>query len=121
MKNKKEKQNSSNVITWSSITDITTSIDTSCIFTSTDSIDFSIDTTSNCIVTYDTNSSSSLFIYNDPYQELEETKQQQEKEEELRKENSCLKEAWNEYQLILKLLEENECDKFVEKRYGMKK
>lgn len=86
--------------------------------TSSTSIDYTIDATSNCIVTY---SGNTFFTHNDPYQELEETKQQQEKEEELREENLCLQEAWDEYQLILKLLEENECDKFVEKRYGMNK
>ncbi len=106
-------QDSYDLITF---TNITTSVDTSCIFTITDS---------NFNYTIDNNTSDWIFIdnssFSSPYQELEEAKLQQEKEEELRKENSCLQEAWNEYQLILKLLEDNECDKFVEKRYGMKK
>lgn len=112
MENKKN-QASSDLIT---LTNITTSVDTSCLFTITDStFNYTLDT-SNYIFTDGTTFST----YNAPYQELEEVKQQQEKEEELRKENSCLQEAWDEYQLILKLLEENECDKFVEERYGMK-
>jgi len=108
-------QVSSDLITF---TNITTSADTSSIFTITDA-NFNY-TTDNWVFIDDSSFSSSV-IYTSPYQELEEAKQQQETEEELRKENSCLQEAWNEYQLILKLLEENECDKFVEKRYGMKK
>lgn len=122
MENQKN-QDSSNAITFADIT-----ISSSSLFTMVDTtivssnIDFTIDTTSNSyIFTYDDNNSTAFTSYNDPYRELEESKQQQEKEEELRKENSCLQEAWNEYQLILKLLEENECDKFVEKRYGVKK
>lgn len=107
-------QASSDLITF---TNITTSVDTSCIFTTIDSsVNYTID--SNSYIFLD---NSGTFSWSDPYSEIEDVKQQQEKEEELRKENSCLQEAWNEYQLILKLLEENECDKFVEKRYGMKK
>lgn len=118
MENEKN-QASSDLITF---TNITTSTDASCIFTITDSsFNYSIDNNSNDWVFIDDSSFSSSIIYTSPYHELEEAKQQQEKEEELRKENSCLQEVWNEYQLILKLLEENECDKFVEKRYGMKK
>lgn len=116
MENKKN-QASSDLITFTNITNITTSVDTSCIFTTSDSsFNYTID--SNSYIVLD---NSGTFSWGDPYSEIEDVKQQQEKEEELRKENSCLQEAWNEYQLILKLLEENECDKFVEKRYGMKK
>lgn len=82
---------------------------------SNNSINYTVD--SNDWIFVDDGSSTDV-IYTNPYQELEEAKQQ---EEELRKENSCLQDAWDEYQLILKLLEDNECDKYVEKRYGMKK
>lgn len=111
-----EKNQDSSYITFIdySVTDTST-----CSITSNTSVNYSINTT-DCVFINDSSISTSI-IYTDPYRELEETKQQQEKEEELREENSCLQEAWNEYQLILKLLEENECDKFVEKRYGMNK
>lgn len=116
MENKKEQDNPY-ITTLTSITTDNTIVGSG-VFTITDStFNYTLDTTSNYIFT----DGSTFSTYNDPYQELEETKQQQEKEEELRKENSCLQEAWNEYQLILKLLEDNECDKFVEERYGMKK
>ncbi len=116
MKNK-EKQDSSYItftdcIITDSSTSIITVLDTSC-------VNYTVNT--NDWVFIDDDSFSTSIIYTDPYQELEETKQQQEKEEELREENSCLQEAWSEYQLILKLLEENECDKFLEERYGMNK
>lgn len=113
-----EKNQDSSYITF---IDCSTTDSSTCLITSSASINYSINTN------YNINTNDWVFtdgtggVYIDPYQELEETKQQQEKEEELRKENSCLQEAWNEYQLILKLLEENECDKFVEKRYGMNK
>ena len=98
------------------ITNITTAVDTSCIFTTNDSsFNYTID--SNSYIFLD---NSGTFSWSDPYSEIEDVKQQQEKEEELRNENSCLQEAWDEYQLILKLLEENECDKYLEKKYGMK-
>ena len=113
MENEKEEQNNS------CITTISTAIDSS-VFIMTDwnysDVVYPQNTSSNYVLVSD---GSDVFTYT-PYAELEETRQQQEKEEELRKENSCLQEAWDEYQLILKLLEENECDKFVEKRYGIK-
>ncbi len=114
MKNK-EKQDDPLITTFSD----TITID-SCTFTGTNTgvINYTVDTNSTWILASD---GTDFFTYNDPYQEFEKTKQQQEKEEELREENSCLQEAWNEYQLILKLLEENECDKFLEERYGMNK
>ena len=121
MKNKKDKEEKQDnryvtfIDTTTSSSDLCTIVDSAATNTGVNFISDTI--SSNCVVTYN---SSDLFIYNDPYQELEETKQQQEKEEELRKENSCLRNAWEEYQLILKLLEENECDKYVEKKYGMK-
>ncbi len=119
MKNE-EKQDSSYITTFTNVTTVDSSTFT--IADSSSSIDYTIDNsvsdwifTDNIFI-----GSSGTVIYTDPYQELEEAKQQQEKEEELRKENVCLQKAWDEYQLILKLLEENECDKFLEERYGMK-
>jgi len=110
MKNEKEQDNP-DIITF---TDITTSVDTSCIFTTSDSsLNYTID--SNSYIFLDNNGT---FSYSNPYSEI---KQQQQEEEELREENPCLQKAWDEYQLILKLLEENECDKYLEKKYGMKK
>lgn len=105
----------------------TSTYDVSSISMATSTMTVSTHTTNSSInYTVDSNSyifvdGSGTFSYSDPYSEIEEIKQQQEKEEELRKENSCLQNAWDEYQLILKLLEENECDKFVEKRYGIEK
>lgn len=122
MENQKNQDDSyitASAISSDTITFTNNTIASSGLFTITDStstFNYTLDTTSNYIFT-----DSTFSTYNDPYRELEESKQQQEKEEELRKENSCLQEAWNEYQLILKLLEDNECDKYVEKRYGMKK
>ncbi|KKM07561.1 hypothetical protein LCGC14_1732740 [marine sediment metagenome] len=119
MKNKKDKEEKQDnryvtfIDTTTSSSDLCTIVDSAATNTGVNFISDTI--SSNCVVTYN---SSDLFIYNDPYQELEETKQQQEKEEELRKENSCLRNAWEEYQLILKLLEENECDKYGVKKYG---
>jgi len=117
---KKEKQHELCIGTTTTTYDISTISTTTSTMTipahTHTSINYSVD--SNNYVFVD---SSGTFSYADPYSEIEEIKQQQEKEEELRKENSCLQTAWDEYQLILKLLEENECDKFVEKRYGMEK
>ena len=117
---KKEKQDDLYIGTTTATYDVST--------ITTASSTMSVSTNTNTSITYTVDSNSYMFIdnngifsYDDPYSEIEEIKQQQEKEEELRKENSCLQTAWDEYQLILKLLEENECDKFVEKRYGMKK
>ena len=46
----------------------------------------------------------------------------EDKETTLRKEHPVLQEAWDEYQLLLKLLEDQECDKYAEDRYrGFKK
>jgi len=53
----------------------------------------------------------------DPFAELENIKVQQEKEEEMRHQNPVLKEAYEQYQLILKLVEDEEIDKSAEKRY----
>ena len=55
--------------------------------------------------------------YPDPYHELELINQKIEKEEKLRLENNSLKEAWDHYQLILRLVEEEECDKYIKKQY----
>jgi len=112
---KNEKEDSSYITT---ITDFTTTTSSSdyiiTVPTSANNID-----TANCVIVSNDND---LYTYSiDPYLEAEEIKQQQEKEEELREENPCLQKAWNEYQLILKLLEENECDKFLEKKYGINK
>lgn len=116
MKNKEKQDSSYITFTDCTVTDSSTFTitvpDASC-------VNYTVDI-SDWVFINDSSFSTSV-IYTDPYQELEETKQQQEKEEELREENPCLQEAWSEYQLILKLLEENECDKFLEKRYGMNK
>lgn len=55
--------------------------------------------------------------YSDPYHELELINQKTEKEEKMRSENNSLKEAWDHYQLILRLVEEEECDKYLKEQY----
>ena len=88
MKNQKNQDDSyitTSTISLTTITSTDNTIVNSGLFTITDStLNYTLDTTSNYIFR-DGNFTS----YNDPYQELEEAKQQQEKEEELRKENSC--------------------------------
>lgn len=60
--------------------------------------------------------SSDTFEICDPYSELLELQTQIEQEEELREECPALKEAWEQYQLIKKLVENKECDKYTETR-----
>lgn len=55
-------------------------------------------------------------IFSDPYTELEELRQEQEDDEKLREEYSCLQEAYDQYLLIKKLLQDEECDKYFEDR-----
>ena len=62
-------------------------------------------------------SNSDIFEFNDPYSELEELKLEKEKEEEMRKEYPSLQEAYDNYQLVKKLVEDTEFDKSFEKRY----
>lgn len=57
---------------------------------------------------------SSQTTFNDPYAEIEEFKQEQEAEEKLREENPSLQEAYEQYQLIKKLVQDEECDKFFD-------
>ena len=53
----------------------------------------------------------------DPFEELEKFRQEKEKEEALREEYPSLQEAYDDYQLIKKLVEDTEFDKTFEKRY----
>ncbi len=94
---------------------IQTTAITDCSLTTTD-----CSTSTVSYTTYNTNDlflisdGSSNLIYNDPYAELEEFKQEQEAEEKLREENPSLQEAYEEYQLIKKLVQDEECDKFFD-------
>lgn len=54
---------------------------------------------------------------NDPYAQLEEYELKKERDEHLRNKHPALREAYEEYQLIKKLVEDNELDDNFEKRY----
>ncbi len=58
--------------------------------------------------------SDSTFTWTD---ELSDIKKEQAEEEELRKEYQSLQDAWDHYQLIKKLLQEEESDKYLEEKY----
>lgn len=114
-KNKKKEENP-----WEGVTDkyfgfdesstyIQTTGTTSCTLTTTD-----CSTTSIPCTTLWSGSSMGTFTYNDPYAELEEFKQEKEDEEKLRKENPSLQEAYEQYQLIKKLVQDEECDKYFD-------
>lgn len=64
-----------------------------------------------------TNTVVSTIDFEDPYAELEEFREEQEKDEALRKENPSLQEIYDNYQLVKKLVEDTEFDKTFEKRY----
>ena len=53
----------------------------------------------------------------DPYEKLEEYDLEKEKDENLRDRYPALREAYEEYQLIKKLVEDNDLDNNFEKRY----
>ena len=55
--------------------------------------------------------------YTDPYAELEGLIQEKEEDEKLRSKHAVLQEAYEHYQLIKKLVEDNEIDKTFEYRY----
>lgn len=81
------------------------------------SITFSIDSVSTAltdnIISFGEDNWSTT-IFNDPYFELEKLCQEQEDDEKLRKEYPCLQEAYDNYLLIKKLLQDEECDKYFE-------
>lgn len=56
-------------------------------------------------------------VYSDVYTELRVFEEEEEKDEKLRKEHSVLQEAYDEYLLIKKLVEDQEIDKSFEQRY----
>ena len=94
------------------ITTLDCSTDCSTItFSSTDTITFTdtITCTDN-IIWSDVN-------YIDPYVTLEKHRLEKEEDEELRNRYPSLQEAYDNYQLIKKLVEDNEIDKSFEKRY----
>lgn len=53
---------------------------------------------------YNTGDTTVQFTYTDP-------------DENLRKEYPALQEAWEQYQLVKKLVEDQECDKYFEEKY----
>lgn len=68
-------------------------------------------------VIYTVIDSTSTTITIDPYNELEELRKEQEHDEDLRSKHEALQDAYEEYQLIKKLVEDVESDKYVEDRY----
>lgn len=60
---------------------------------------------------------TSTIDFGDPYSELEELRAEKEKNETLRKEHPSLQEAYDNYQLVKKLVEDTEFDKTFERRY----
>ncbi len=94
---------------------IQTSGTTACTLTtidcSTSSISYTAYNTNDLFIISD---GSSNLIYGDPYAEIEQFKQEQEAEEKLREENPSLQEAYEEYQLIKKLVQDEECDKYFD-------
>ncbi len=55
---------------------------------------------------------SSNILVNDPYLELEQLRTDQEEDKRLREENPSLQEVYEQYQLIKKLVQDEECDKY---------
>lgn len=49
--------------------------------------------------------------------ELGDIKEEQIQDKKLREENPALQEAWDEYQLIKRLVQEEESDKYIEDKY----
>ena len=80
------------------------------------SVNYTLD--SSDITLYTTGTATSTFTFtnntqvNDPYFELEEFRSEQEEDEKLREENPSLQDAYDQYQLIKKLVQEEECDKY---------
>ena len=67
------------------------------------------------ITLYTTGTTTSTFTniqVDDPYFELEQFRSEQEEDEKLREENPSLQDAHDQYQLIKKLVQEEECDKY---------
>lgn len=61
---------------------------------------------------------SGVIDYNDPYEKLEKYESEEEEDERLRKEYPVLQEAYDEYLLIRKLVEDTPFDKTFEHRYA---
>jgi len=55
---------------------------------------------------------SNCVMIGDPYLELEQLRTDQEEDERLREENPSLQEAYEQYELIKKLVQDEECDKY---------
>ena len=75
----------------------------------------SVTSTSTDTITFTGDTWTSI-TRNDPYYELEEIRKEQEDDEKLREEYPCLQEAYDNYLLIRKLLQDEECDKYFEDR-----
>jgi len=76
--------------------------------TSTTDYNYSYDYNTNIGLTYDA-----------AYLEYEQKLQKLKDEEELRNRYDVIREAYEEYQFLLKLHEDQECDKNFKKRYGI--
>ncbi len=79
------------------------------------SINYTLD--SSDITLYTTGTGTGTFTFtntqvDDPYFELEQFRTEQEENEKLREENPSLQDAYDQYQLIKKLVQEEECDKY---------
>ena len=121
-KNKKEKL--LNAITFGDIADIACddngNVTTGCISYDYSLSDFTYTTNVTSSATF--NTSGALYV--DNYQgttvwvdELGDIKEEQRQDKKLREENPSLQEAWDEYQLIKRLVQEEESDKYMEDKY----
>lgn len=110
-KNKKNTSYSTNNLTFKSddviYIDDATEWHVHAITTSASTIDYSFNTSTTFSCTDNTYISTT-----DPFVELEKFQNDLEEDERLRKENPSLQETYEQYQLIKKLVQEEECDKY---------
>ena len=82
---------------------------TNTITTSSTTVDYSFDSSANFSFT------DSIYVTSaDPFAELEKFQNDLEEDERLRNENPSLQDAHEQYQLIKKLVQDEECDKFFD-------
>ena len=82
---------------------------TNTITTSSTTVDYSFDSSANFSFT-----DSTYVTTTDPFAELEKFQNDLEEDERLRNENPSLQDAHEQYQLIKKLVQDEECDKFFD-------
>jgi len=100
------------------ILDKNNTIATSTTSTASNTIDLSSTSSINYISSSCSSPSlkSSFYYTPDPYAELEEMRLKEEEDEELRKKYPALQEAYDQYQLIKKMVKDEECDKYFNNR-----